>query len=553
MTKHSESGTLLLMTTPTAFAPPDGWTGTLREVQAAIDAARGALSADLPETRTLTVTLRDSANYRLARSGHRLAGIPNGEARETWQISTLGGTPVAQGVLDVPAPAFHDELPKGELRSRLEELARGRSLHPVAEIHVEETVAALRDEDGKIRCRLVLTVAVEPGGTRETELDVRSLKGYEADARRVRSRIAGTLGWPVRDVPAFARVQAAAISVPGVVGAELRPDDPAGPAMREILSAQADVLEDRLSGVLADRHPDYLHQFRVAIRRTRSALSQLSAAIALEGRAEAVDGFRWLGRVTSPARDLDVQLLDLARRRAEMESGTDALDVLERHLTALKADAHRDLVLELSGTRFQRLIARWRDSLNPSSANWTATEPLRAPFATLVSARASKLLRKVLRDGRRIGPESEAEMLHDLRKRMKKLRYVTEFLGEVTPREQMRPAIKALKVLQDVLGRVQDREVQVEALHGYGHALAGRKGSSAEALMAIGAWSEELDRDRRAARAEFADAFETFAADETQALFHGIFDRHDGSAGGGKSHRHAANRHGANRHGAKED
>ncbi|MDF1792781.1 MAG: CHAD domain-containing protein [Thalassobaculaceae bacterium] len=485
---------------------------------------RGSLSADPAEVRTYPLTLRDSANYRLTRGGHRLASFPAGGDRETWSLATLSGTALASAEVPSPAPAFDNELPMGPLRRHLEALSRGRALHPVAELQVRETVTALRDAEGKIRCRIVVTLATAPDGDRAVDVETRALKGYEADARRVRATFEHDLAWPATDVSAIARIQPAIVSVPGRIGADLRPDDPAGPAMREILSAQLDVLEDRLSGVLADRHPDYLHQFRVAIRRSRSALSQLSQAIALEGRADAIDGFRWLGRVTSPLRDLDVQLLDLAGRRARSDDDPAALDTLERHLLALKTAAHRDLALELSGTRFQSLVARWRDSLSPSSANWTATASLRAPFTEVVSSRGQNLLRKALRDGRRIGPDSEAEMLHDLRKRMKKLRYVTEFLGEVLPRETTKPAIRALKGLQDVLGRVQDREVQVEALHGYGRALASGKGDTAEALMAIGAWSEELERDRRAARAEFAEAFETFAAKETQALFHGIFN-----------------------------
>lgn len=519
-----------------AFTPPASWPRSEREFSAAVETVRGPCAADAAITEAWTVTLRDTADHRVARAGYRLSCAPTGDGREAWRLIGPDGEVAASAAVALPAAAFGDELPSGPLQTLLTDLSRGRALHPVADMRVEETVTALRDDEGKIRCRLVLTVATGSEGTRRVEFGVRALKGYEADARRVRARIADQLGWPVQSVPAVAQVQAAMVPAAGLAGGDIRADDPAGPAMREILSALLDVLEDRLSGVLADRHPDYLHQFRVAVRRTRSALSQLSEAIALEGRAEAVDGFRWLGQVTSPARDLDVQLMDLAARRAELGAEGATLDPLERHLIAVKTAAHRDLVLELSGTRFQTLINHWRASLSPSSANWTATEALRAPFGAVVAARARRLLNKVLRDGRRIGPHSEAEMLHDLRKRMKKLRYVTEFLAEVLPRAEVKPAIKALKGLQDVLGRVQDREIQVEALRGYGRALAGRSGGSAEALMAIGAWGEELDRDRRVARAEFADAFERFAASETQAVFHGIFARHDGKGHGGKGH-----------------
>lgn len=506
------------------FVPPEPWGADDRSLTAAVDTVRGPLVADVAEWRTAPTVLRDSPDRRLARQGMRLCCTPAGEGREVWSLFDSAGEVIAKGTVALPAPTFSDEVPKGGLRAHLEDLTQGRALQPVAEITVTEILVALRDEDAKIRCRLVFTIASTGDGAAEADLAVQPLKGYERDAKRVRARVTDSLGWIRSPTPALIRLRSIAGAAPGTAGWDLRADDPAGPAMREILSVQLDVMEDRLPGVLADRHPDYLHQFRVAIRRTRSALSQLTDAIALEGRAEAVEGFRWLGRITSPVRDLDVQLLDLAERRARMEGDPHALDALERHLETLKKAAHRDLVLALTGDRFQAFLSRWRDSLNPSSANWTATESLRAPFADIVTARAVKLLRKVLREGRKIGPETEAERLHDLRKRMKKLRYVTEFLSEILPRDRSKPAIKALKGLQDVLGRVQDREVQVEALHGYGRTLASRKGVGAETLMTIGAWSEELDRDRRAARDAFAAAFETFAARETQALFHDIFD-----------------------------
>jgi len=511
------------MTTPETFAPPEGLVGSRPDFAAVIDAVRGPLLADAASETGRSLTVRDTADRRLARVGQWLTCDTATGGREAWQLTTAAGAPVCAATVPSPAPEFADELPGGDLRDHLEDLSRGRSLRPLGEIRIVETVAPLRDDEGKIRCRLVLATITGPTGITRSELGVRALKGYEGDARRLRARIVETLGWPVQDVPATAQVLAAMTVVPPLAGSSIRADDPAGSAMREILSGLLDVLEDRLPGVIADRDPVYLHQFRVAIRRTRSALSQLSGAIALEGRVEAVDGFRWLGQVTSPCRDLDVQLLDLVERRRQADVDGAALDVLERHLTGLKTATHQDLVLALSGARFRTLVNHWRASLDPSSANWTATEPLRAPFAAIVSARGARLLRKVLREGGRIGPDSEAERLHDLRKRMKKLRYVTEFLGEALPRERMRPAVKALKGLQDVLGRVQDREVQVDALRGYGHALAGRKGETIDALMAIGAWSEELDRDRRAARAAFADAFERFTAKETQAIFRGIF------------------------------
>ena len=61
--------------------------------------------------------------------------------------------------------------------------------------------------------------------------------------------------------------------------------------------------------------------------------------------------------------------------------------------------------------------------------------------------------------GRRIGDDSPAEALHDLRKKGKELRYLLEFFASLYAADVVKPMVSTLKGLQDVLGRFQDREV----------------------------------------------------------------------------------------------
>jgi CHAD domain-containing protein len=77
--------------------------------------------------------------------------------------------------------------------------------------------------------------------------------------------------------------------------------------------------------------------------------------------------------------------------------------------------------------------------------------------------------------------------------------------------------IKALKGLQDVLGRHQDREVQMAMLGRLRGEVASMPGGPA-ALMAMGVLIERLEADAAAARSEFADAFLAFAATEQRRL-----------------------------------
>ena len=78
--------------------------------------------------------------------------------------------------------------------------------------------------------------------------------------------------------------------------------------------------------------------------------------------------------------------------------------------------------------------------------------------------------------------------------------------------------VESLKALQDVLGRHQDREVQVDAA-----AVAGRRGGDAaararSALMAMGVLVDRLQADEAAARAEFAERFAALADEQRQLV-----------------------------------
>jgi CHAD domain-containing protein len=101
--------------------------------------------------------------------------------------------------------------------------------------------------------------------------------------------------------------------------------------------------------------------------------------------------------------------------------------------------------------------------------------------------------------------------LHELRKRGKELRYLLEFFGGLYPGGVVKPMVAALKDLQDVLGRYQDRAVQVEQLRGIRDELASARGGPA-ALIAAGSLIDALEADAGVAREAFADRFAAFAS-----------------------------------------
>ena len=83
---------------------------------------------------------------------------------------------------------------------------------------------------------------------------------------------------------------------------------------------------------------------------------------------------------------------------------------------------------------------------------------------SLASHRIATVYRKMVKMGRAIDDDKPAEDLHELRKVGKELRYLLEFFASLYPADVVKPMVKSLKGLQDMLGRFQDREVQANSL-----------------------------------------------------------------------------------------
>jgi CHAD domain-containing protein len=84
------------------------------------------------------------------------------------------------------------------------------------------------------------------------------------------------------------------------------------------------------------------------------------------------------------------------------------------------------------------------------------------------------------------------------------------------------PLVRSLKALQDVLGRHQDREVQIALLRSLAAEVATLHNGPA-ALMAMGVLVDRLQVDEAAARGEFAERFAALATEEQRELVRATF------------------------------
>lgn len=495
-------------TTAAGATVPGGPVATL--VSGLAEALEGLVTCDPPQMSTRRLRLLDTVDRRLGSTGLRLEASDGEAGAQCWRLLSASGRVQAEATVAGPPPRFADDLADDDLRGRLEAVAGIRALVASPPVFVEERSCALRDDRGKIRCRLTIqSVRVEGRELLRTSVRVVPLKGYREDAERVAERLgaAADAADPVASLSGELHPQPQGTALPAVRDL----GEPAGDALRPVLLALLDSVEHRGRGVMADIDSEELHDLRVAVRRSRSILSLLKAPDE-EELGHAVEFFKWLGKVSGRARDLDVHQLALRahRRSGEPPEPTD-LEPLARHLDGEHEAAQAELVRVLRSHRYRRGVKRWRRALEQDDALWRRSEAMLRPVGDLAGRRLRKLYRQALEEGAAITAESPAEALHTLRKTMKKLRYVFEIVRDAYPQRAARTVLRILKELQQVLGDVQDMEVQADALRHFGMAMSERGTAGPATLMAIGALAESLDIRRAGARARFAEAFEPVA------------------------------------------
>ena len=172
-------------------------------------------------------------------------------------------------------PRLLDGLPD-ELRPRLAPVLGVRALLPVVRISGSSVAGRLLDAEGKTVLRLVYeragritgSEARVPGGLRLVPL--RGYAAVAARAGRIAARRRAGPGRPLR--LRRRRWRAAGIYPDADRPPVMRPELPGDVAVARVLLSFLDEMEAVRDGTVADVDIEFLHDFRVAVRRSRSAV-----------------------------------------------------------------------------------------------------------------------------------------------------------------------------------------------------------------------------------------------------------------------------------------
>jgi triphosphatase len=232
----------------------------------------------------------------------------------------------------------------------------------------------------------------------------------------------------------------------------LTPDLSVGDGLQEMLAGAIGALHRHGS---AARHPDpeSVHRFRVGLRRLRSILSAFAEALPERERRALGDRLRAVAQRWGRAREWDVFLAETLARLRQALPQEKALIELEEVAQAARrralppGDTLRDSAAAIA--------AAIEDSPWLRRPTTTAAEiwetPLRDFAAALLSQRHRRLRKRVKR-----ADATDLSTFHQLRIRVKKLRYPAELLKSLFDEEGAADYLDRLVDLQNLLGSLND-------------------------------------------------------------------------------------------------
>ncbi|WP_284311884.1 CYTH and CHAD domain-containing protein [Labrys miyagiensis] len=212
--------------------------------------------------------------------------------------------------------------------------------------------------------------------------------------------------------------------------------------------------------VEAGRTPEGVHQMRVALRRMRTAISILQRQIGSPALALVASEAKWLASTLGPVRNWDVLDVDTIAGIETQCPDHKAFAALRESIKPRRSSNYDHLREVFATPRYNRFLLTlgrtverrvWRNDIASGSLG------ILAETADSFARQAlDRLHRRALKGGshfRRLQPEAQ----HELRLKLKKLRYGVEFFRSVfSAKEEAQRYLVRLADLQESLGLAND-------------------------------------------------------------------------------------------------
>jgi CHAD domain-containing protein len=429
-------------------------------------------------------------------------------------------------------PVFIWEFPESPLKKVLSTIIGARALLNLAEVQSRHRSYSLLNKEGKTVAGLahekIRPYRRKYAPTIAAHLCLLPVKGYHGHSEKIARRIeeAG-LTTSKGDDTYFKGLESAGKKPGGYstkIKIQIDPDMRSDHATKVILRFLLQIIRINEANIEKNIDTEFVHDFRVAVRRTRSALGQIKYVFPSKATARFKKDFSFIGQLSNELRDLDVYLLNEDEYKAKLPPALrDDINPLFDHLRKKRSKAFQKVVCGLKSKRYAKILKDWESFLDEPQQDSSTAPNAGLPVIDLAGKRIHKKYRSVVKAGNLIMEDTDDRMMHVLRVHCKKLRYLMEFFSSLFPPEKLNILIDQLKKLQDNLGDFNDLRVQEEYLLSIAGELSLTQGQLKKALVAIGSMVGTLGRERQIVKDAFAKTFTDFASPVNSDLCQELF------------------------------
>lgn len=222
----------------------------------------------------------------------------------------------------------------------------------------------------------------------------------------------------------------------------------------QILAGQGlQMWQANLLGTLTSTNPEFIHQYRVALRRLGSLLEVFKPFLPGRFQRQWAKQFRKLSQVTGDIRDLDVM-----RESILANDDENAQKTLSIVLAAWEC-ARQEAQVQLEQLRYGAPVLMFAGGLRE-----LAPEDFPGNLPRLAERQIFELHRKAEKRFAKSRKSPTLENAHGFRIALKHLRYACEFFAPLFEDEEMLRYAKSIAKLQDELGFVNDFHVALGRL-----------------------------------------------------------------------------------------
>lgn len=460
-------------------------------------------------------TIRDSFDQSLRLSQRLL--LESGD-----RVELLSSSAAVLSQSAAPEARFVADFSAGPVKRALADLSPLRALLPVASGTMRTGKLALIDSENKTRARALLRELKLSDDHTVILVTTQGLRGYDKALRDLALRIRDCGGISLSLGNLYRMINPVCIDYHPKPIIEVGRNESAFDAANDLIDGHLPVARANEAGVIADLDTEFLHDYRIALRKIRSVLSLFKGVYDPEQTIELKRRFSALMAPTGRLRDLDVYLLDEKRMFAlvpdTLHDGLEAMfSLLNDRRAAAQASLSEHLGSKAYGKEIKALAKLFakRKKLQPGPNAKRASYD----FACELIWKRYRKIGRVAAGLTVTTPDAE---VHELRIECKKLRYLMEFFGPVFPKDSLRNILKPLKKLQDSLGLFNDMAVQQARLLAFSDTLDNEP-RRLDIVQSLGALIVILHQNQMAERERIVAAFTDFNGDKTQQTFRQLF------------------------------